>query len=176
MRHSSMRCLTEWAQARRPLHSQNPNWPEPPVPGRNMRNPARGSDSCFRLQRHFSSELRVSIVNRGHGYQHTTRVPRVELRKRDCVRRLDVSARISQLHGVQLLAAHDFAGGSRTHRHGLGSSDSRRLGWCLGRTRSRTTDWLRGIDANTEWTRLVDEEVCIEICVAFGAQPGIPRR
>ena len=127
MRHSSMRCLTEWAQARRPLHSQNPNWPEPPVPGRNMRNPARGSDSCFRLQRHFSSELRVSIVNRGHGYQHTTRVPRVELRKRDCVRRLDVSARISQLHGVQLLAAHDFAGGSRTHRHGLGSSDSRRL-------------------------------------------------
>lgn len=75
-----------------------------------------------------------------------------------------------------MLAARDFAGGGRAHRHGRGSGGSRRLGWCRGRSRSRSTDWFRGIDANTQWTRLVDEEVRVEIRVAVGAQPGIPRR
>lgn len=82
------------------------------------------------------------MAGRGYRYQHTAWIPLVELRKRDSVRRLDVSAGISRLHGVVLLAARDFAAGGRAHRHGIGSGGSRRLGWCLRRTRGRTTDWF----------------------------------
>lgn len=126
-RHSLMRCLTEWAQARPPLRSQSPSWPDPE---HNMRNQARDSHSCFRLQRQVSSRLRLSISTAGRGdrYQHTTWVPRVELRKRDSVRRLNVSAGVSRLHGIILFTARDFAGGSRAHRHSGGSGGSRRLG------------------------------------------------